>query len=167
MTDAASNSASDAHPDPVYLDPKTASVLLVDDHVQNLELLEAYLEELECTVETATSGAAALEIIAQRQPDLIVLDVMMPQMSGYQLCERLKADPEFRDVPIVMVTALSDVGDVERAVEAGADDFLTKPVHKVELCTRVKTLLRLRLMKRELESMMAQQQGKHAPIDDE
>ncbi|MBL0927771.1 MAG: response regulator [Phycisphaerales bacterium] len=132
----------------------SAAILVVDDHEQNLELLQAYLEGLGCAVRTARDGLEALHSVEANPPDLILLDVMMPRMSGFQLAQKLKADPHYRDIPIVMVTALSEVGDVERAVECGADDFLTKPVHKVELTTRVKSLVRVRLLKRQLEAAM-------------
>ena len=136
-----------------------ALILVVDDQEQNQELLQAYLEDLGCEVQTASDGIEAQEAIAQELPDLIILDVMMPRMSGYQLCTKLKADAGTRDIPIVMVTALSEVGDIERAVEAGADDFLTKPVYKVELLTRAKSLLRLRLLKKQLDAVRGQGGG--------
>ncbi len=137
-------------------DLTTSNILIVDDNIQNLELLHAYLEELDCPIRTATDGAAALSLIDQQQPDLILLDVMMPRMSGFQACAKIKSNPETRDIPVIMVTALNEVGDVERAVESGADDFLTKPVNKIELVTRVRSLLRVRLLKRQLDRTLAE-----------
>jgi len=136
------------------IDVGSASILVVDDHEQNLELLQAYLEDVGCRVRPARDGREAIAAVEAEQPDLVILDVMMPKMSGFQVCSSLKGDPKTRDIPIVMVTALSDVGDVERAVESGADDFLTKPVHKIELVTRVKSLLRYRLLKRRYDQAM-------------
>lgn len=147
-------------PDEAQLDASMrvegALILVVDDHEQNQELLQAYLEDIGCRVDTAGDGLEALEKIQKEQPDLIILDVMMPRMSGYQLCEKLKEDEATREIPVVMVTALSEVGDVERAVESGADDFLTKPVYKLELVTRAKSLLRVRLLRKQLDATLAQ-----------
>jgi two-component system cell cycle response regulator len=134
----------------------TASILIVDDNAQNLELLHAYLEDLGCQTRTARDGVEAMESVRAAPPDLILLDVMMPRMSGFQVCTKLKANPETRDIPIVMVTALNEVGDIERAVDSGADDFLTKPVNRLELVTRVKSLLRVRLLKRQLDRTLGQ-----------
>ncbi len=131
----------------------SASILVVDDHEQNLELLEAYLEDVGCRVRTARDGVEAMAELEIEPPDLLILDVMMPRMSGFQVCRQVKSNPKTRDIPVVMVTALSDVGDVERAVECGADDFLTKPVHKLELVTRAKSLLRYRLLKRQYDAL--------------
>ncbi len=136
------------------MDLGSALILVVDDHEQNRELLQAYLEDIGCRIGTAGDGLEAVAFIERDEPDLIVLDVMMPRMSGFQLCSKLKKNPATRDIPIVMVTALSDVSDVERAVESGADDFLTKPVHKIELVTRVKSLMRYRLLKKQYDEAM-------------
>ena len=132
-----------------------ASILLVDDNVQNLELMQAYLESLPCRISTAEDGVEAFDAITDDAPDLILLDVMMPRMSGFELCQKIKSNPDTRDIVIIMVTALHEVGDFERAVECGTDDFLTKPVNKLELLTRVRSLLRVRLLKRRLDQVMS------------
>ncbi len=137
-------------------DASEAIVLIVDDNEQNLELVQAYLEDLGCQIKAARDGIEALSMIAREQPDLVLLDVMMPRMSGFQACSRIKANPQTRDVPVIMITALNEVGDVERAVESGADDFLTKPVNKLELLTRVRSLLRVRQLKRQLDRTLEQ-----------
>lgn len=116
-------------------------LLIVDDHEQNLELLEAFLEDLGGTIRTATDGVAALAEVQKQIPDLILLDIMMPRMSGYQCCSKLKADPKTRHVPVIMVTALNEESDQERARECGAEAFISKPVNKAELLERVKKLL--------------------------
>jgi len=130
-------------------------VLIVDDNPQNLELLVAYLESLGCQVLTATDGLEALERVQQDQVDLILLDVMMPRMSGFEVCRKLKSDPATREIPIIMVTALNELGDIQRGVESGTDDFITKPVNRLELTTRVRSLLRVRHLKNELERTLA------------
>lgn len=137
-------------------DLSTCSILVVDDNEQNLELIQAYLEDLGCPVRTATDGQEALASVEVEQPDVILLDVMMPRMSGFQACARLKGTPRTRDIPVIMVTALNEVGDVERAVECGADDFLTKPVNKLELLTRVRSLMRVRVLKRQLDQAIGE-----------
>ena len=136
-------------------EPAQSQVLVVDDNRQNLELLAAYLEDLDVTVVPAADGLEALRRVAEHPPDLILLDVMMPRMSGFEVCKKLKADPKTADIPVVMVTALNELGNIERGVESGTDDFLSKPVNKLELLTRVKSLLRVRHLKNELERTLA------------
>ncbi|MBE7456106.1 MAG: response regulator [Phycisphaerae bacterium] len=120
-------------------------ILLVDDNPQNLELLEVYMEALpEAEVMTATNGQEAMEKVAASPPDLILLDIMMPKTSGFEVCKRIKADPKTRDIIVVMVTALSETGDVERAAECGADDYVTKPLDRKALIELIRGLLAAR-----------------------
>ena len=127
-----------------------SKVLIVDDNPQILELLEAYLEPLQLRVRLAADGEAALSAVEREEPDLILLDIMMPRRSGFEVCRILKDDPRYRDIPIIMVTALNETADFERARECGGDDFLTKPVNKIELLARVQNLLKLRRLKQSL-----------------
>ena len=127
-----------------------ARILVVDDVWPNVKLLEAKLTAEYYEVLTATDGRKALEVARREQPDLILLDVMMPGLDGYETCRELKADTRCRHIPVVMVTALGDQGDRVRGLEAGADDFLTKPVNDLALMARVRSLVRLKTMTDEL-----------------
>jgi len=137
------------------LNVSDSRILVVDDNAQNLELLVAYLEGLQCRVCTAVDGLEALDKVAGEDPHLILLDIMMPRMSGFEVCRKIKSDPATRDIPIIMVTALNELGDIERAVDSGCDDFITKPVNRLELLVRVKSLLRVRHLKDELDRTLA------------
>lgn len=128
-----------------------SKVLIVDDNPQNVELLQAFLETLPVHLFVAVDGVDCLEKVKQHNPDLILLDIMMPKMSGFQVCKTLKSEAATRDIQILMVTALNELGDIEQATECGTDDFVSKPVNKFELLTRVKSLLRVRHLKSELE----------------
>ena len=141
---------------------KTASVtttpsriLIADDNEQNRELLEAYLSDGVYEIGMARDGAETLDKVKSFQPDLVLLDIMMPKLSGYEVCQRLKGDPNTHDIPILMVTALNEMGDIEKAVAAGCDDFLTKPVNRLELTTRVRSLLRVRHLTNERDRLLA------------
>jgi two-component system cell cycle response regulator len=123
----------------------TARVLIVDDIPTNLRLLEAKLTAEYFSVQSAQSGRVALELADADPPDIILLDVMMPEMDGFEVCRRLKANPRTAPVPVVMVTALSDTEDRVKGLEAGADDFLTKPVNDLTLFARVRSLVRLKM----------------------
>jgi cyclic di-GMP phosphodiesterase len=119
-------------------------VLVVDDHPLNLELIEGCLADVDCRVITATDGIEALELVKKDRPDLVLLDVMMPRMDGYEVCQRLKDSPEGKLLPVVMVTALGQIADRVRGLEVGADDFIVKPIERVELVARVRSLLRVK-----------------------
>ena len=135
------------------VDIRGSKVLVVDDNPQNTELVSAYLETLPVEVATAIDGVEAMAQAERFRPDVVLLDVMMPRMSGFEVCQKIKQNPDLRDTVVIMVTALHEVGDFERAVECGCDDFLTKPVNKLELVTRVRSLLRVRVLKRMLEDL--------------
>jgi two-component system cell cycle response regulator len=117
-------------------------VLIADDNAQIVELLEAYLDPLDVATVAARDGEEALAAVERERPNLILLDLMMPRRSGYEVCRRLKTDERYRDIPIIVVTALNEVGDIERARECGADDYLNKPVNRLQLLERVQELLR-------------------------
>ena len=131
----------------------TNRVLIADDNAANCELLEAYLAQLDCEIEFATDGQDTLDKVESFGPDLILLDVMMPRLSGFEVCKILKDDPEKRRIMILMVTALNEIGHIERAVNAGTDDFLSKPVNQVELLKRVENMLKLKDVTDEVERL--------------
>lgn len=142
---------SQASPSPA--DSRRPRVLIADDNEPNRELLEAYLADVDCEIATAVDGADTLAQVTAFRPDMILLDVMMPKLSGFEVCQRLKGDSATSPIMILMVTALGELGDIERAVEAGTDDFLSKPVNRIELVKRVENMLKLRHVSDELERL--------------
>jgi DNA-binding response OmpR family regulator len=134
-------------------------ILIADDDPLGAELLEAYLSESDCELRTTGDGEQTLQVVASWQPDLILLDVMMPRISGFEVCKRLRGDPATHDIAIIMITALDQPSDMDRAVEAGTDDFISKPINKTDLLLRVNALLRSREKKSDLERALTYIEG--------
>jgi two-component system, OmpR family, alkaline phosphatase synthesis response regulator PhoP len=122
----------------------SARILITEDNAQGAELLEAFLAETTHETRVAANGEEALRLVTDWQPDLVLLDVMMPRLSGFEVCRTIRANSATRDIGVIMVTALDQHADIDRAVDVGTDDFLTKPIHKAELLLRVRALLRAR-----------------------
>jgi DNA-binding response OmpR family regulator len=130
-------------------------ILIADDDPQAAELMEAYLSDQGYDLAIAGDGEQALKQIAEWSPDLVLLDVMMPRISGFEVCKRLRANSATQDVAVLMVTALDQASDIDRAVEAGTDDFVSKPINKSEVLHRVRALLKARQHKRDLDRALA------------
>lgn len=130
-------------------------ILIADDNAANRELLEALLAKIDCDTAIAVDGQDTLVQVDAFQPDLVLLDIMMPKLSGFEVCRKLKSDPRTSKIMILMVTALSELGDIERAVDAGTDDFLSKPVNSFEFQKRVRNMLKLKGTEDELERLRA------------
>ena len=128
-------------------------ILIADDNEPNVELLEAYLSGMDVETAVAKDGQDTLAKVASFRPHLILLDIMMPKLSGFEVCKKIKSEPSTSGIMILMVTALNELGDIERGVQAGTDDFLSKPVNKAELLIRVENMLRLRHITDEVERL--------------
>ena len=129
-----------------------ATILAVDDDVRILRMMKRTLELEGYQVLAANSGEAALDVMDRETPCLVLLDIRMPGMDGYTICLRIR---EFSQIPIIMVTALNEFGDIQRAIDSGSDDFVSKPVNKLELLTRVRTMLKLKHLSDKLERTLA------------
>lgn len=134
-------------------------ILIADDNPQGIELLEAYLAEIDCDIRTAADGEDTLRQVQDFQPDLVLLDIMMPKISGFEACKRLRANPATADIIVLMITALDQPSDIDRAVDAGTNDFLTKPINKTELLLRVKSALQSQRYKEQLARALAYIEG--------
>jgi sigma-B regulation protein RsbU (phosphoserine phosphatase) len=127
-------------------------ILVVDDTEANLKLLRALLRGAGYEVVTASGGEEGIRAAGAERPDLILLDIMMPDLTGFEVCQRLRGAPETRETPVVFLTALHELEDHMRGMDAGGDDVLTKPINKLELLTRVASLLRLSTLAKELQA---------------
>ena len=139
-------------PDPVN---EPARIVIADDMPAIVRVLKTRLARDGHEILVARNGEEVLALARESRPDLILLDVMMPKISGFEVCKRLRQDPATRDVAVLMVTALDQASDIDRAVEAGTDDFLSKPINKTELLLRVRSLLRSRQYRKELDRALA------------
>src|ERR1700678_3003725 len=138
---------------------KPARVLVAEDNPEGAELLQAYLSETDYDIEIVADGEETLRKVRQWQPDVLLLDVMMPKISGFEVCKQIKADPATRDIVVLMVTALDQPSDVDRAVAAGTNDFFTKPVNKTELLLRVRAALNSRQFPNPVAQALAYMDG--------
>lgn len=130
------------------------TILVVDDTPENIDVLSEILSD-DYRVKVANNGEKALKIVySDDPPDLILLDIMMPKMSGFQVCKKLRANAATANIPVLMVTALNEVADIERAVEVGANDFISKPVQRMELLTRAKSMLQVSQLQKQLRRSM-------------
>jgi PleD family two-component response regulator len=134
---------------------RSPRVLIADDNPQGVELLEAYLSESDYDIETAADGEETLRKVREWQPDLILLDIMMPKISGFEVCKQVRSNAATRDIAILMITALDQPSDIDRAVDVGTDDFLTKPINKTELLLRVRSALKSRMYKEQLDQVLS------------
>ncbi len=132
---------------------QTNRILIADDNQANCELLDAYLADLDFEVDFAVDGQDTLDKVHSFKPDLILLDIMMPKLNGFEVCQQIKSDPDLKRTMILMVTALNERGDIERAVQAGTDDFLSKPVNQIELVKRVENMIKLKGVTDEVERL--------------
>ncbi|MCP4608976.1 MAG: response regulator, partial [Planctomycetes bacterium] len=135
---------------------KTNTILVVDDVPANLHLLVGILTKQGYTVRPASSGRMALLAAQAEAPDLILLDIMMPEMDGYEVCEQLKADERTRDIPVIFISAMSEVLDKIKAFSAGGVDYITKPFHKKEVLARVNTHLTIHNLQKDLQEQVAE-----------
>jgi two-component system, OmpR family, alkaline phosphatase synthesis response regulator PhoP len=136
-------------------EPRTPRILIADDNPQGVELLEAYLADTDYEIRTAADGEETWARVRDWQPDLILLDIMMPKISGFEVCKRLRADPQTASIAVLMITALDQPSDIERALDVRTNDFVTKPINKSELLLRVRSLLKARREKTELKQTIA------------
>ena len=134
-------------------------ILIADDNPQGAELVEAYLSGGDYDIQTATDGEDTLRKVREFKPEVLLLDVMMPKISGFEVCKRLKANPETADIMVLMVTALDQPSDIDRAVDAKTDDFLTKPINKRELLRRVGSALESRRQTGPVDKALAYIEG--------
>jgi len=130
-------------------------VLIADDHPQGVELLEAYLSSTPYELRSAVNGDDALKAIRDWKPDVVLLDIMMPRLSGFEVCKRLRQEPAISTTGVIMITALDQPADVDRAVDAGTDDFLTKPINQSDLLLRIEALLKSRTLTDSLPRALA------------
>ena len=139
-------------------------VLIVDDNKENIDLIAYFLKPQDYQILTALDGVEALKIVEHDEPDIILLDIMLPKMDGFQVCERIKKDRKTQFIPIIMITALKELKDKIRSLEVGADDFISKPFENVELLTRVKSLLRIKKYHDEIQQKNAELEKKNKTL---
>ena len=144
------------------MDTPRPRILIAEDKPEGAELLEAFLADADYDLKVAADGEATLRLVEEWRPDVILLDIMMPKISGFEVCKRIKSNPTTRGIAILMVTALDQPHDIDRAVEAGTNDFLTKPINKTELRRRVQAALKSRAGGDSVEQTIAYIEGVQA-----